>query len=61
MGAAIAGLAYRFLTGESGVELVATTGQDPDRAVTTAGEQPGSAGRRALHETESRPGVGDRR
>ena len=55
VGAAIAGLAYRFLTGESGVELVATTGQDPDSAVTTAGEQAGAAGRRALEETESRP------
>ena len=59
VGAAIAGLGYRFLTGESGVELVATTGQDPDSAVTTAGEQSGSAGRRALEETESRaPGAG---
>lgn len=55
VGAAIAGLAYRFLAGESGVELVATTGQDPDSAVTTAGEQAGAAGRRALEETESRP------
>ena len=55
VGAAIAGLAYRFLTGESGVELVATTGQDPDSAVTTAGEQAGAAGRRALEETEARP------
>lgn len=50
VGAAIAGLAYRFLTGETGVELVATTGQDPDRAVTTAGE----AGRRAVDETAPR-------
>jgi len=58
VGAAVAGLAYRFVTGESGVELVATTGQDPDRTVTTAGEQSGSAGRRALDETESRPGTG---
>lgn len=57
-GAAVAGLAYRFVTGESGVELVATTGQDPEHAVTTAGEQAGSAGRRALEETESRPGTG---
>ncbi len=55
VGAAIAGLTYRFLTGESGVELVATTGQDPDSAVTTAGEQAGAAGRRALEETEARP------
>ena len=55
VGAAIAGLGYRFLTGESGVELVATTGQDPDSAVTTAGEQAGAAGRRALEEMESRP------
>ena len=55
VGAAIAGLGYRFLTGESGVELVATTGQDPDSAVTTAGEQAGAAGRRALEQTESRP------
>ena len=53
--AAVAGLGCRFLIGESDLELVATTGQDPDSAVTTAGRPAGWAGRRALEETESRP------
>jgi len=48
IGAAIAGLAYRFVTGETGVELVAGTGQDPDSAVTTAGEQTTRAAKQAL-------------
>ncbi len=48
IGAAIAGLAYRFVTGETGVELVAGTGQDPDTAVTTAGEQTTRAAKQAL-------------
>jgi len=48
IGAAIAGLAYRFVTGETGVELVAGTGQDPDSAVTTAGEQTTGAAKQAL-------------
>ncbi len=49
VGAAIAGLAYRFVTGETGVELVAGTGQDPFGAVTTAGEQDTAAGQEALN------------
>jgi len=48
IGAAIAGLAYRFVTGETGVELVAGTGQDPESAVTTAGEQTTRAAKQAL-------------
>jgi aquaporin Z len=48
VGAAIAGLGYRYVTGETGVELVAGTGQDPDTAVTTAGEQQTPAGTSAL-------------
>jgi aquaporin Z len=50
VGAAIAGLAYTFVTGETGVELVATTGQPPDSAVTTAGEESTAAGQAALGE-----------
>lgn len=34
----IAGLSYRFLTGETGVEPVAKTAQDPDRAAVAVGE-----------------------
>lgn len=55
IGAAIAGLSYRFVTGESGVELVAGTGQDPDSAATTAGEQAIPAGRQALSEARTDP------
>jgi len=55
VGAAIAGLSYRFVTGESGVELVAGTGQDPDSAVTTAGEQATLAGTQALAEVRIDP------
>ncbi len=39
VGAAIAGLAYPMLTGDRGVEHIAETGQNPDTAVTTAGER----------------------
>lgn len=53
VGAAIAGLSYRFLTSESGVEPVAGTGQDPDGAVTTAGEQTTPVGAQALARTRS--------
>ncbi|MCW2622172.1 MAG: aquaporin [Frankiales bacterium] len=55
VGAAIAGLGYRFVTGETGVELVATTGQDPEAAVTTAGEQGYSDSQSALAETRGDP------
>ncbi len=55
VGAAIAGLSYRFITGESGVELVAGTGQDPDSAVTTAGEQATLAGTQTPAEIRSDP------
>src|SRR3954467_7690845 len=48
VGAALAGLAYRFITGESGVELVGETGQDPATAVTTAGQQATPTGKHAL-------------
>jgi len=40
VGGAIAGLAYRYITGETGDEPLAATGQDPDTAVVHAGEQP---------------------
>jgi len=38
LGGAIAGLAYRYITGETGVELVAEAGQEPEAAVIAAGE-----------------------
>lgn len=53
VGAAIAGLGYRFITGESGVELVAGTGQDPEGAVTTVGEEASVAGQQALGDAPS--------
>ena len=46
VGAAIAGLGYRFLTGETGVEGVAEPAQDPRSATTTAGERGRAAVRR---------------
>lgn len=52
VGGAVAGLSYRFLTGELGIEPVAATGQDPASAVTTAGEADSAAGRLALEEQE---------
>lgn len=51
LGAVLAGLGYRYITGETGVELVATTGQDPETAVTTAGEDPTITGQAALNRT----------
>ncbi len=61
LGAAVAGLAYRFITGESGVEPVATTGQDPDSAVTTAGEQGSARGREAVADSRRRTGARTKR
>jgi aquaporin Z len=37
-GAAIAGLAYPFVTGDSGAEPIAESGQDPTTTVISAGE-----------------------
>jgi glycerol uptake facilitator-like aquaporin len=38
VGAAIAGLAYPFVTGDPGAEPIAESGQDPATTVTSAGE-----------------------
>jgi len=38
VGAAIAGLVYPFVTGDSGAEPIAESGQDPTTTVTSAGE-----------------------
>jgi aquaporin Z len=53
LGAAIAALSYRFVTGDSGVELVAEEGQDPATAAVSAGELP--APRAENQPTETQP------
>jgi aquaporin Z len=53
VGAAVVGVLYRYVTGETGDEPVAETAQDPDTAEVSAGELPGppaprrAGGRRA--------------
>jgi aquaporin Z len=52
VGAAIAALTYRFVTGDSGVEPIAEEGQDPTTAVTSAGELPAPRSHRTQQSTE---------
>lgn len=55
IGAAAAGLGYRYITGDLGIERIAEEGQDPTRAVTTAGERrPPSRGRQQSQQRRRR-------